>query len=276
MKRILAPLSLVALFAWLAVSCEPKQSPASLSGFSTSIGALSADGVKLSWLAVPHADRSVVTWKSLDGKSLGSLTVKGNEAYIRPNAQGQTLQFSVEAFEGEKSLGISTFALSMRDPYSASYENDTIVSGDVIIQLVTPFRPNNAEPYQPWCKLTYDSCTVTQYCDGSAWFRIRRSTAEELYRVTVTGYRADRTLKDVRFLVRVDTSGAVSFVGQDVLACMSLDPRRSCSVGRTTTYDDGDLAFSMCATSTSRERGITIKPIDNVAYVRVGKSGGCE
>lgn len=276
MKKILAPLTLVALFAWLAISCETGKTPTALTTFSPAIRSLSQEGVKLSWPAQPKADRTVVSWKSLTGNSVGSLTVKGNEAFVRPNAFGETLQFTVQSYEGDKALATSTFALTMSNGYRSSYENDTIASGDVIIQLVTPFRPNNIEPYQPWCKLTYDSCGITQYCDGAAWFRIRRSTAEEFYRVTVSGYRADRTLKDVSFLVRVDTSGAVSFMGREVLACMSLDMNRTCSVGRVTTYDDGDLAFSMYATSTARERGISVQPIDNISSIRVAKAGGCE
>lgn len=268
MKKIA---SIFSLFLLLAVACDPKKADDNKLALTPTISELSADGVKLSWAAVPGADHTVIEWKSASGKISGTTTVKGNEALIQPKASGEVLTFSIISMNGQEVLSTSTVALALSNPYPKSYETDTILSGDVIIQLVG----RAVNPPSTWCELAFAPCTLSTYCDGNV-LAVARSAAEEIYKVTVEGARADRTTYTVTFLLRVDAAGAVTYIGKDQLQCVTLDPKHLCTAGRVTAYDNGDFAFVMHGTTVGRGKGVMFKFIDNIRSVQVGKAGGCD
>ena len=256
-------------FAFLT-ACDPKKTGVEPADIAAVVSGLEANQVKLAWTPVPGADHVNITWKSATGKYSGSLVAKDNQALIRPKAPGEVLTFTLTAMKGDSEIGTQTLSLMMANPYSKSYENDTIATDDVIIQFV---GRATAVP-RDICNQTFDSCTITRYCDGY-WFRINRSAAEEYYQVMVEGARADRTTYTVTFIVRIDSTGAASYYTQDQLNCVSLNPKRLCTAGRVSAYDNGDFAFVFYATSITGQRGLMIGDVDNVRSVRVKKAGGC-
>jgi hypothetical protein len=272
MKKILSLLSLAALFLTLIVACDPKKTDGDKPALVTTVSGLTADGVKLSWAPVPNANRTKIEWKSASGKVSGSLTVEGNEALVQPKATGELLTFNIISLNGDEVLSTSTFALAMSNPYPKSYEADTILSGDVIIQRVAPAK----DAPSTWCELSFDPCTLSDYCDGKVLAIARSAGVEEIYKVTVEGSRVGGTAYTVSFLLRVDTAGAITYATKDQLACLSLEGKHLCTAGRVTAYDNGDFAFVMHGTSVGRGRGVMFKYVDNIRSVQVGKAGGCE
>ena len=268
MKKIL---SFFSLFLLLAVACGPKKADAPKTALVATVSDLTADGVKLSWAPVPGADHTVIEWKSASGKISGSITVKGNDALIQPKAMGETLTFNITSMNGQEVLGTSTMALALSNPYPQSYESDTILSGDVIIQRVAPAK----DPTSTWCELSFAPCTLNTYCDGKV-LTVARSAAEEIYKISVEGAKADLTSYTVTFLLRVDAAGAVTYVTKDQLQCLSLEAKHLCTSGRVTAYDNGDFAFVMHGTSVGRGKGVMFKFVDNIRSVQVGKAGGCD
>lgn len=271
MKKIFLLTCLAALALMLAVACDPQKGDGSKPSLVTTVSDLTADGVKLSWVPVPEADHTKIEWKSASGKVSGSITVKGNEALVQPQAIGELLTFNIISLKGGETLSTSTFALTMSNPYPKSYEADTILSGDVIIQRVAPAK----EAPGSWCELTFDPCTLSDYCDGKV-LTVARSAAEEIYKITVEGSRIGGTNYTVTFLLRVDSAGNLTYITKDQLACLSLEGRHLCTAGRVTAYDNGDFAFVMHGTSVGRGRGVMFKYVDNIRSIQVGKSGGCD
>lgn len=271
MKKILSFLSLVACSLLLVTACDPKKAHDHKTPLVATVSDLTADGVKLSWAPVPGTDHTLIEWKSASGKISGTTTVKSNEALIQPKAMGETLNFTLTSMKGEEVLATNTMALALSNPYPKSYEADTILSGDVIIQRVAPAK----DPASTWCELTFDPCSLSTYCDGKV-LNIARSTAEEIYRVSVEGAKTDLTTYTVTFLLRVDAAGAITYVTKDQLSCLSLEARHLCTAGRVTAYDNGDFAFVMHGANVGRGKGVMFKFVDNIRSIQVGKAGGCE
>jgi|GEM_PF-5152258 len=242
------------------------------------IKSLGARDIRLTWANAKGTDSVQVAWFDPSDQKLGQKVTSNREILFAPPVSDEQTKVVLTPYSGGQSGQSTTMYLltSCRMYRTALNLSDSIGTVDIILFALTqPPAGSLASNLCNWCPTAQP---VDEYCDG-AWFNTGYPSADQYYKVTARGVKADGSPHSVTFILRVTPAGAVQYVGSGTAApCISLTPASLTQTYLHLVYDDGEMAFEMHGDEKAyvpAVRGVFMRFMRNVSQFSVEKIDPC-